>query len=150
MADEVFVDVDVRDGELDLPAAIAGASDPGLGGIAVFVGTVRDSPAVAENADKEVTSLDYEAHPVLAKKRLEAIARAAAEKWDVRRIVAHHRSGHCEVGEATVVIACGAPHRADALEACRYIIDTVKSQVPIWKREGYADGSSWVGAEGEA
>lgn len=150
MTDDVFVDVAVRDVELDLSAAIAAASDPGIGGIAVFVGTVRDSAAVAANAGKEVTSLDYEAHPALAEQRLESIVRAALDKWDVKRIVAHHRSGRCEVGEPTVVIACGAPHRSDALEACRYIIDTVKSEVPIWKREGYADGSSWVGAEGES
>jgi len=142
--------VAVTERRLDVAGAVAAVSGPEVGGIGIFVGTVRASAAVEANAGKAVTSLDYEAHVALAEQRLSEIAREASAKWDVRRITAIHRTGHCELGEPTVVVACGAPHRGDALDACRWMIDTIKSTVPIWKREGYADGSSWVGGEGEA
>jgi len=142
---QATIAVSVSETPLDVEAAIAAASGPEIGGIGVFVGTVRDSSSVATNRDKAVVALDYDSHPSLAEQRLRAIAGEAATKWDLRRVVAIHRSGHCELGEPTVVVATGAPHRADALEACRWIIDTIKSSVPIWKREAYADGSSWVG-----
>ena len=142
---EAIIAVAVTDVPLDVAAAIAGASGPDIGGVGVFVGTVRDSSSVESNSDKPVIALDYDSHPSLAEQRLRAIAAEAAGKWDLRRVVAIHRTGHCELGEPTVVVAAGAPHRADALEACRWIIDTIKSTVPIWKREAYADGSSWVG-----
>jgi len=142
---EALIAVAVSDTPLDVAQAIAVVSGPEVGGIGVFVGTVRDSSAVPSNAGKPVFALDYDAHPSLAEKRLREIAHEAMAKWEVRRVVAIHRNGHCELGEPTVVVACGAPHRGDALEACRWIIDTIKSTVPIWKREAYADGSSWVG-----
>ena len=147
MADgsEAIIAVAVTDIPLDISAAIAGASGPDVGGIGVFVGSVRDSSSVESNSDKPVIALDYDSHPSLAEQRLRAIAAEAASKWELRRVVAIHRTGHCELGEPTVVVAAGAPHRGDALEACRWIIDTIKSTVPIWKREAYADGSSWVG-----
>ena len=133
----------VIDGALDVPAAIAEVTVPECGGIGVFVGTVRASAAEGQRAD--VQALEYDAHPTLAVERLEAVAKAAGERWDVRRVVAEHRSGRCALGEPTVVIACAAPHRADALDACRWIIDEIKREVPIWKKEIYADGASWVG-----
>ncbi|MFN2490029.1 MAG: molybdenum cofactor biosynthesis protein MoaE [Actinomycetota bacterium] len=133
---------------LDVSDALATASAPSCGALGIFVGTVRTSAAVAGNADKPVVRLEYEAHLPLADSRLRSIAEEAASKWDLGRITARHRIGACEVGEPTVVVACAAPHRADALEACRWIIDTIKSTVPIWKLEVYADGSSWLGAEG--
>ena len=147
MADdtEATIAVSVTETPLDVAAAITAVSGPEIGGIGVFVGTVRDSSSVATNSDKAVLALDYDSHPSLAEPRLRAIASEAATKWDLRRVVAIHRSGHCELGDPTVVVAAGAPHRADALEACRWIIDTIKTTVPIWKREAYADGSSWVG-----
>jgi molybdopterin synthase catalytic subunit len=131
---------------LEVAAAIKHASHPDLGGIALFIGTVRLSPAVAAKEDRAVTALDYEAHPKLAQAKLDEIAHTAARKWDVQRVFAVHRTGRCELGEPTVVVACGAPHRGDALEACRWIIDTIKVEVPIWKREVYADSgeSAWV------
>jgi molybdopterin synthase catalytic subunit len=132
---------------LDVTAALAAVADPECGGIAAFVGTVRASAAVASNREKSVTSLEYEAHPTLAPEKLEALLEDAASKWDLHHVVARHRTGACELGEPTVVVACSAPHRGDALEACRWIIDELKATVPIWKREIYADGSDWVGAE---
>jgi molybdopterin synthase catalytic subunit len=130
---------------LDVASAIGDAAAPEHGGTAIFVGTVRESPSADTGSSAPVISLEYDAHPRLASERLEQIAREAAEKWALGRVVAIHRVGSCEVGEPTVVVACGAPHRAEALEACRWIIDTIKDTVPIWKREVYADGSSWVG-----
>jgi molybdopterin synthase catalytic subunit len=133
---------------LDVVAAIGRGSSPASGGVAVFVGTVRESAAVSDNLDKPVTRLDYEAHPHLAPLRMEEICAEAASKWELNDVVAVHRTGVCELGEPTVVVVCGAAHRGDALEACRFIIEEVKATVPIWKKEVYADGSSWVGAEG--
>jgi molybdopterin synthase catalytic subunit len=133
---------------LDVGRAIADVQAPELGGIALFVGTVRTTPAATDGEGKNVVGLEYDAHPELAPKRLDAIAREAAERWDIRRIVLVHRTGACALGDPTVVVACGAPHRSDALEACRWMIDTIKGTVPIWKKELYADGSSWVGPEG--
>lgn len=134
---------------LDVSDAISRVSSPACGGIAVFVGVVRESAAVAANTAKPVMRLEYEAHPDLAEGRLAEIAEEAGQKWDLLHIVAVHRVGTCELGEPTVIVACGAPHRGDALDACRFIIDSLKLTVPIWKREVYADGSSWVGAEGD-
>ena len=130
---------------LDVANAIEGVAAPEHGGTAMFVGTVRESPSADTGSPAPVISLEYDAHPRLASERLEQIAREAAEKWTLGRVVAIHRVATCKVGEPTVVVACGAPHRGDALEACRWIIDTIKDTVPIWKREVYADGSSWVG-----
>jgi molybdopterin synthase catalytic subunit len=143
-----LVDTGITERPLDVSAAVARASSVDAGALAVFIGTVRESAAVPGNQSKTVVRLDYEAHPQLAPERLEEIARDAAEKWDLLRVLAWHRTGACELGEPTVVVVCGAAHRSDALEACRYVIDTLKATVPIWKREVYADGSSWVGAEG--
>lgn len=135
----------ISDQPLDIAALIAGASAPSCGAIASFIGTVRHSASVGANEDKPVTRLEYDAHPQLARTAIEEIAEQAAKKWRLERVVAVHRSGVCELGEPTVVISCGAAHRGDALEACRWIIDTVKESVPIWKKEIYADGSAWVG-----
>jgi molybdopterin synthase catalytic subunit len=136
----------IIDAPLDVGAALARSSDPALGGIAVFVGTVRESASVEGEAGNHVSQLEYEAHPTLAEEKLREVAEEAARKWDVRKVVAFHRTGVCELGEPTVVIVCGAPHRTDALEACRWIIDTVKETVPIWKREIYSEAgdSAWV------
>ena len=134
---------------LDAAGAIAEVSAPGCGAIASFVGVVRTSPAAGET-NSPVVALEYDAHEELATARLEEIARAAAEKWNLHAVHLEHRIGRCAVGEPTVVVACASPHRGEALDACRHIIDTVKSTVPIWKNEIYEDGSAWVGADGEA
>lgn len=132
---------------LDVTSAIGWVSDVECGGIGVFVGTVRASAAISSNREKVVTGLEYEAHPTLAPSRLESILHEAADKWDLRHVLAEHRTGSCDLGEPTVVVACSAAHRGDALDACHWIIDELKATVPIWKREIYADGSDWVGTE---
>jgi molybdopterin synthase catalytic subunit len=133
----------ISEAPLDVGAIIGAAGTPEAGGIGVFVGTVRATPA-HPGADREVIRLEYEAHPTLADETLRALARDAAAKWDLARVVAIHRTGSCEVGEPTVVIACSAAHRAAALEACRWLIDELKASVPLWKKEVYTDGSTWI------
>ena len=140
----VFTDISAE--PLDLSAAVTHVSDPQIGGIAMFVGTVRSSASVDSNHNRTVVSLNYEAHPTLAARRIEEIAATAGRKWDLTSVYAVHRTGACELAEPTVVVACGAEHRGDALEACRWIIDSIKAEVPIWKQEVYADAgdSAWV------
>ena len=135
---------EVTEQPLDPGALVAEAMDPSCGGLGVFVGTVRRS--AAGESESPVEALEYEAHPSLAPAALQDIAQRAQEKWQLERVVAVHRTGSCPLGEPTVVVACAAPHRAEALDACRWMIDTIKAEVPIWKKELYADGSAWVGA----
>ena len=126
---------------------IASVEGPENGGIGIFLGTVRASAADGDRPVDDVVALEYEAHEALATEKLRSICEDAGERWDVRRAAAIHRIGHCALGEVTVVVACGAPHREDALEACRWIIDSVKKEVPIFKREIYTDGAAWVEPE---
>jgi len=115
---------------------VAGAD---CGAVVSFVGTVR-----ATNHGKRVVRLEYEAYPEMALRIFEQIAAQAREKW-AARVAIHHRTGALEPGEISVVIAAAAPHRGDAFEACRHAIEALKKDAPIWKRELYPDGSSWVG-----
>ena len=115
---------------------VAGAD---CGAVVSFVGTVR-----ATNHGKRVVRLEYEAYPEMALRIFEQIAAQAREKW-AARVAIHHRTGALEPGEISVVIAAAAPHRGDAFEACRQAIEALKKDAPIWKRELYPDGSSWVG-----
>ena len=142
--------VDVSEQPLDVGAIVGEASDRSCGGIGVFVGVVRDTPSTRSTPPGPVVALEYEAHPALAVPALRAAALTAATRWNLKRVVAVHRSGRCELGDPTVVVACAAPHRAEALEACRWLIDEIKATVPIWKKEIFADGSVWVGTEGGA
>jgi molybdopterin synthase catalytic subunit len=150
VASDATIVTGIEAGSLDVTRALRDASTPGAGGIGLFVGTVRASAAVPGREDDQVVRLEYEAHEALAEQRLDEIARAAAAKWELERVVAIHRTGACELGQPTVVIACSAAHRGAALDACRWVIDEIKSTVPIFKREVYASGASWVGAEGQS
>jgi molybdopterin synthase catalytic subunit len=125
---------------LSVDRLLAAVRDPRVGGVALFVGVVRDH----DHGDA-VTSLDYTAHPTAAA-ALAACAEATAAAYDVLAIAVSHRTGHLEVGDLAVVVAVGAVHRQPALEACRHLIDTLKEQVPIWKEQALTDGTSeWVG-----
>lgn len=114
---------------------------PGSGGIDVFIGTVRDS-----TKGKSVLRLEFEAYESMALSEMDKIAKAAFDKWALHAVVIHHRVGVLQVGEVPVVIAVSAAHRAAAFDACRYIIDTLKQTVPIWKKEVFEDGEVWVAA----
>jgi len=97
---------------------------------------------------KDVARLSYEAFERRATEQLDALAREAIARFGVRAVVAMHRTGDVPVGEPSVLVACAAPHRAEAFEAARWLIDSLKRDVAIWKAEAFADGStSWVGAE---
>lgn len=120
--------------------AVAFVSDPGAGGTCVFLGTVRERSDAGD-----VTGLTYEAWNELATRRLEELAAEMLERWPLRRVALLHRTGELEVGEVSVVVACSAPHRAEAFEACRHGIERLKHDVPIWKKEHLVSGeSTWV------
>ena len=120
--------------------ALGWVERPSCGAVVCFVGTVRDH---AEGRTG-VKAIDYEAYTLQVLPRFEAIAAAARERWpELGRIVVWHRVGHVQLGEASVVVAVSTPHRAEAFEACRYVIDTLKATTPIWKRETWEGGTDW-------
>ena len=114
--------------------------DPVVGGIALFIGVVRDHDSGAA-----VLSLDYSQHPT-AEAALARCAEEAAAAHDVVALAVEHRVGHLEVGDLAVVVAVGAVHRGPALAACAFLIDQVKAEVPIWKEQRFTSGTTaWVG-----
>ena len=130
----------LTDQRLPVNEALEWVVEPRCGGVVVFTGTARDHSAGRPG----VTRLEYEAYESQVIPRLDEIADRAREKWpDLGRIVMLHRIGEVPVTEAAVVVAVSAPHRVEAFEAARFGIDTLKSTVPIWKREDWAEGSSW-------
>jgi molybdopterin synthase catalytic subunit len=125
---------------LSVDDALTFIGDPGAGGSCLFIGTVRDRSDAGD-----VTGLHYEAWDDLATERLGAIAAEMLDRWPLRRVAILHRTGDLAVGEASVVVACSAPHRAEAFEACRHGIERLKEDVPIWKKEGLVSGDAqWV------
>lgn len=126
---------------LALEEVYAIADDPRNGAIVVMSGMVRN-----QTQGQPVESLEYQAYQPMALKVFEQIAAEIRQKWfDVTRVVIHHRVGHLRVGEISVLVAVGCPHRREAFEACQYAIDTLKHTAPIWKKEHWSDGSSsWV------
>ena len=131
----------VRDSELSVDEVRAAVADPGAGGLALFAGAVRDT-----DHDRDVTALSYSAHPS-AEAELRRVAEVIAEKFPVLGIAAVHRVGDLEIGDLSVVVAVSCPHRAEAFDACRALIDLLKASVPIWKHQRFAEGDSeWVGS----
>lgn len=131
---------DVREDPLSVDEVLGLVRHPRCGGIAVFVGVVRD-----HDHGEPVTALDYSAHPSVVDSLGEVLAEVAT-RHTVARLGAVHRVGHLEIGDVAVVAAVSAPHRGEAFEACRDLIDTLKSRVPIWKHQQFTDGSDeWVG-----
>jgi molybdopterin synthase catalytic subunit len=125
---------------LDHVVAVGFVADPAAGGTCLFLGTVRDHSAAGR-----VTALQYEAWEELAATRLTEIADEIFDRWPVLRVALLHRTGALEVGETSVAVACSAPHRSEAFEACRHGIERIKEDVPIWKKEVLTTGGShWV------
>ena len=115
------------------------------GASVLFVGTVRDT-----NDGAPVSGLDYSSYTGMAEQELASIVLEACERWDTSDIVVEHRIGSLALGDASVVIAVAHPHRAEAYEASRYVIEELKKRLPVWKREHYLDGrAEWVNAEGQ-
>ena len=125
---------------LDVARVIAEAASDDAGAVATFVGTVR-----RHSRAREVVRLEYEAFAEMAEPMLQTLAADLTQKHGLTRVAIHHRVGPVEIGEASVVIAVSAPHRAAALDACREAIDTLKETIPLWKKEIYADGEEWIG-----
>jgi molybdopterin synthase catalytic subunit len=138
----------ITDNPLDLGALVALVSDPAAGAVATFVGTSRRTSSNAARVEKAVETLWYEAYEPMAVKRLGEIGAEAARRFEVTRVAAWHRVGEVRIGEASIAIAVSAPHRAAAFDACRFVIEEVKRSLPVWKRERFADGETWV--EGHA
>ena len=129
----------VEPGPIDLAAVHAYLADPSAGGEVVFTGTVRN-----QNQGRTVSHLEFEAYPEMAIAQLERIAATIRDRWGPCKLAMCHRLGLVALGEVVVVVGVSTPHRAAAFEACRYGIDALKQDVPIWKREHFEGGEVWV------
>ena len=139
MSDAVRL-VEIRDVDLDPAEILALVDDPAAGGSAMFVGTVRNN-----DNDKNVTGLQYSAHPTAVAKMRE-ICEKIASTHDVIKLAAVHRVGDLQIGGLAVVVAVSTGHRGEAFAACKDLIDTIKAETPIWKHQLFVDGSTeWVG-----
>ena len=125
---------------LSLDAVVDEVRSDRAGAIATFIGTTR-----VESRGRVVEHLDYEAYEGMAEDVMTQIAAALMQRYDLCEIAIHHRTGRVEIGDASVVIAVSAPHRQDALAACKDAIDTLKQTVPLWKKEVYEGGEEWIG-----
>jgi molybdopterin synthase catalytic subunit len=124
---------------LDLLAPVREVASDDAGAIATFVGTTR-----AQSRGRAVVHLDYEAYPEMAEEMLASLAASLTEQYGLCGVAIHHRVGRVEIGEPSVAIAVSAPHRAEALGACREAIDTLKETIPLWKKEVYEGGEEWI------
>jgi MoaE-MoaD fusion protein len=124
---------------LDARRLEAAVAHPGAGAICTFTGVVRD-----HSRGEAVTHLEYEAYAGMAERQMQAIVDEIAERWPEARVAMAHRTGALEIGEASVVVTVSCPHRAEAIEACRWGIDRLKESVPIWKKEFARSGAVWI------
>jgi MoaE-MoaD fusion protein len=135
--------IEVTTEPLSERAVARAVEDPGAGALALFSGVVRD-----QTGGRRVKFLEYEAHGPMALAKMREIGAAIRSRWPaVTRLALVHRIGRLEIGESSVMIAVSSPHRAQAFEACRFAIDTLKETVPIWKKEHFEDGEVWVGLQ---
>ena len=130
----------ISDKSLDIVGLLAQSHDPKAGAIVLFSGDVRDN-----NIGKEVAYLEYEAHSPLASKMIKEILEEAITKWNLNLAMAQHRVGKVGVGESAVLVITASPHRKEAYQANRRIIDRIKHEVPIWKCEVFTDGTKQWG-----
>jgi molybdopterin synthase catalytic subunit len=121
---------------IDVPLLVASVSGPGLGASTTFVGSVRSGPD-----DGPVLAIEYTAYEEMAEAELGRVVAEAKDRWPEVELVAQHRLGRIAVGDASVAVVAGAPHRADAFDACRYVMEEIKNRVPIWKKELFDDGA---------
>jgi MoaE-MoaD fusion protein len=130
----------LSDRALSLDAVVDEVRNDQAGAIATFVGTTR-----VQSRGRQVLYLDYEAYEEMAEQVMAKIAAELTGRYELCGIAIHHRTGRVEIGEPSVVIAVSAPHRQDALAACKDAIDTLKESVPLWKKEVYEGGEEWIG-----
>jgi len=133
--------IELDEKPLNVQKAIDHVRDGSVGGIDVFIGTVRDA-----TKGKKVVALEFEAYERMAISEFEKLVKSAKDHWPIYRVAILHAIGRKEIGDLAVVIAVSAAHRDAAFKACRYIIDTLKKTVPIWKKEIFEDGEVWVAA----
>lgn len=129
--------------QLDLAAAVREVESDEAGAIATFVGTTR-----IRSRGRTVVHLEYEAYPEMAERVMAEIADELKRRYELCEVAIHHRVGRVGIGEPSVVVAVSAPHRSDALAACKDAIDTLKETVPVWKKEVYEGGEEWIGRGG--
>lgn len=129
----------ITEAPIALAPLYAHLAAPECGAVLVFTGTVRDC-----NHGQQVVGLHYEAYVEMANRQLVAIAAELHERFGAHRVALVHRVGDLAIGETAVAVGVATPHRDVAFAACRWGIDTVKAEVPIWKREDYADTSAWI------
>src|SRR6266536_284816 len=130
--------------QIALDTLLAEVSSPERGGTCVFLGTVRNGPA-----EDGVTAIEYSAYEAMVDAEFGRLVADARGRWPEARIAVRHRLGTIPAGEASIAIAAAAPHRAQAFEACRFVIEEVKRRIPVWKKELRADGSEvWVDPSG--
>jgi len=132
-------DVLITSEKLNIQDCYDFVQDVSCGGIALFVGTVRNS-----TQNKTVTLLDFSAYEPMALKEMQKIADLALTKFQINKIAIHHAVGELQIGAVPVIIAVSSAHRKSAFEACEFAIDTLKETVPIWKKEHFEDGEVWV------
>ena len=129
---------------IPLAALLAEVSSPECGGTCAFLGSVRDGPE-----EHGVTAIEYSAYEEMVEGELGRIVAEVGERWSGARVAVRHRLGRIPAGEASIAIVTAAPHRAQAFEACRYVIEEVKRRVPVWKKELRVDGTEvWVDPSG--
>ena len=131
---------ELRETALSLDECFAAVLRPEAGGVALFVGTVRN-----QNQGQDVTQLEYQSYPAMAVKELVAIADEIERERPGTTLACLHRTGTLAVGDIAVICAASAPHRGEAFDACRELIDRLKERVPIWKREHGQSGPYWIG-----
>jgi molybdopterin synthase catalytic subunit len=125
---------------VDAAPLVARVSSAERGGVATFLGLVRN-----HHAGRAVLHLEYSAYAPMAEAECERIVAEARERWPEAAVALEHRIGALAIGDVAVAVAAAAPHRAEAFDACRYVIEELKRRVPVWKREHYADGTvGWV------
>lgn len=130
---------------LPIPTVIEFVSDPAAGGIDIFLGATR---ADKSPDGRNLVALHYEAYEQMAVRQFDDLARRARENWPIAKLAILHRTGRVTLGQPSVVIAVSTPHRADCFAACRFLIDALKAEAAIWKKEIWDDGSTtWVDAQ---
>ena len=130
---------EIVESPIDLNDLVARVASPKAGGIATFLGVVRDN-----SLGRNVLYLFYEAYPPMAVKEMERVEAEVRKHWDIEAIAISHRIGRLEIGEASVAIAISSAHRKEAIEACHFAIDRLKQTVPVWKKEYWRGGEVWI------
>jgi len=134
-----MVDSFLTTAPLDPGSILDRLGTPADGALLLFAGTVRDT-----NEGRRVEGMRYDAYGAMAERVLREIADSAAGRWPVTDLVVAHRTGELRIGEISVVVGVAAPHRNEAFEAGRFVMEEIKSRLPIWKQEHYAEGSAWL------